>query len=238
MSSLAVAFSLSAKTIYVNGGFADYTGHDGSTPELALHTIQDGINAASSTEMDTVLVAPGVYDQGLGLTSSHWFWSSRLLVNDKSVIIRSTDGAAKTFIVGQHGTGTGGYGDDIVRCVCVLDYSLNKTVIIEGFTLQNGATRDVGDPSGQGGALLATSDGSTPAFGTVLVDCVISNCIGSQSQVSFGGTLVRCRIEKNSFMVSPNYGAFYLCRGTRFLNPASHEPSQHALRRPCWQVLP
>ena len=56
----------------------------------------------------------------------------------------------------------------------------------------------------------------------VLVDCVISNCIGSVAQIALGGTFVRCRIQDNMF-VKPSAGNTFLCRYNGIIDYAKHK---------------
>ena len=212
------------RVYYVDCKLADYTGHDGSSPEKALKTIQQGIDKIPSGGAGTVYVASGVYDEGFGRTSEHWWWASRILIRGKSVALKSLEGAEKTHIVGQWDGGGKGFGDGAARCVCVENEDAH-TVVIQGFTLRDGATRDVsGKPSSRGGALIASTDGSNTKLNTYLVDCVISNCIGSSSQLTHGGVLVRCRIENNRFVRPDNnnlnngVGQIHLFVGTRLMN--------------------
>lgn len=223
----------SAATLYVNNGLSGYDGHDGTSPALALRRIQEAIDKAA--DGDTILVAPGIYgeDQGLGRTGSaiassggHWWGSARILVANKSLHIKSTDGAAVTHIVGAFDSSSAsGLGDHAVRCIDVENSNSDKENVFEGFTLRNGATRNAtGSPSGRGGALHVSSDGNTPVSDkTFLVDCVVSNCVGAVEALALGGAFVRCRIQDNAFlasdMSSPNSASNRrLSNGTAFFN--------------------
>lgn len=212
------------RVYYVDCKLADYTGHDGSSPEKALKTIQQGINKIPDGGTGTVYVASGVYDEGFGRKSDHWWWASRILIRGKSVALKSLEGAEKTHIVGQWDGGGKGFGDGAARCVCVENGDAH-TVVIQGFTLRDGATRDVANnPSSRGGALIASINGNEAMLNTYLVDCVISNCIGSSSQLTHGGVLVRCRIENNRFVRPDNnnlnngVGQIHLFANSRLMN--------------------
>ena len=224
--ALAICGVAFAKTNYVDKSMSDYTGHDGSTPEKAYRRIQDAIKNAANG--DTILVAPGVYgdDQGLGRTgkainpdSGHWWGSARLLIAYKSLHLKSTHGAANTFIVGAHDTNTvSGLGDYAVRCICI-EADGNYTNVVEGFTLCDGATRDLDSGSGEGGALMVSTDGTSPLKNTAFfVDCVITNCIAARSAIAFGGTLMRCRVQDNAFVTSTAGNTHFLSRGTYFFS--------------------
>ena len=230
--ALLLSFGGSAATLYVDNGMLGYDGHDGTSPALALRRIQEAIDKAA--DGDTILVAPGIYgeDQGLGRTGSavaasggHWWGSARILVANKSLHIKSTDGAEVTHIVGAHdSSSTLGLGDYAVRCIDVENSNSDKENVFEGFTLRNGATRESTNPSGRGGALHVSFDGNMPVSDkTFLVDCVVSNCVGAVEALALGGTFVRCRIQDNAFlasdMSSPNSASNHrLSNGTAFFN--------------------
>ena len=63
VTAFAVAATIDAKTVYVNCKMADYTGHDGSTPEKALRTIaeatDDGGKAADGDTVEVAVVIHG-----------------------------------------------------------------------------------------------------------------------------------------------------------------------------------
>ena len=231
--ALLLPMTGSAATLYVDNGLADYAGHDGASPESAYRRIQEAIDKAS--DGDTILVAPGVYgdDQGLGRTGSaiassggHWWGSARILISNKSLLIKSTGGAAVTHIVGAHDpTSASGLGDQAVRCIDVENTNADGENVIEGFTLRDGATREIAShPSGRGGALHVSSDGNTPVKDkTFLVDCVVSNCVGAVEALALGGTFIRCRVQDNALLASdmsnPNSASNRrLSTGTAYFN--------------------
>ena len=223
----------SAKTNYVNNGMADYTGHDGSTPALAYQYLQTALSNASSG--DTIIVAPGTYgaDQGLGRKGVDKYpedgstrGSSRIYVpQDKNLHIKSSGGAAVTHIVGAHDSETtSGFGANAIRCVDVeMDSSCSKQVIFEGFTFRDGATVDAQRFAGVAGAVFSSNTLYEPrqgsfAYGTYLIDCILSNCIGAyQSQLTVGCTMIRCRIQDNSFP-KPNSGSILIDGYGRLIN--------------------
>ena len=202
-AALSATAAFDAATYYVDAVHGDDT-NDGATPERAKATIQAMYNAASADA--TIWVFPGAYsnDVGRGVDSTHWWGRSRLHLGAKSMRIVSTGGAAVTHIVGKLGP-TGGYGstgnsdyDSATRCIDV-EMDESKEIVVEGFTLRDGATLDVNaQPRGSGAAVLCWNGGDVYPKTFALVDCVISNCYGARSLVT-GGSLVRCRIENNTF---------------------------------------
>lgn len=192
-----VAFSLQAKTVYVNCNFDDYTGHDGSTPEKAVKTLMEGVNSAGGG--DTVEVAEGVYDEG-DANPSGWWGKSRVHINCKNIHLKASGRRDYTIIEGAHDPDTGGVGPKAIRCITVQDVypgdGKGSASVIEGFTLRNGATSARGDEPGWGGALLSMSFDSKAIY-PCLVDCTISNCTAYCAAVSRGGRFVRCKVYEN-----------------------------------------
>ena len=80
-------------TNYVDRTRPDDSG-DGLSWTTAKRTIQAAVSAAAVN--DTVLVAPGTYDEGMSVTPGGYL-SNRVVVT-KSIILQSRDGAAATVI--------------------------------------------------------------------------------------------------------------------------------------------
>ena len=110
---VTLAFSAMAKDVYVdddnyNDEYVDDSaayiaaGYDGTTPEKAFGTIQAAIDASTTKADDTVLVCPGTYDKGgrmFNYSSSDAGYTR--VIATKKLTIKSTEGAAKTHIVGK-----------------------------------------------------------------------------------------------------------------------------------------
>ena len=197
-----IAACASAVTNYVDCSMSDYTGHDGSSWAKAFKTIQEGVDAANAG--DTILVAPGDYDEGGKKdTLSNGGLSNRVFIAQKSITIKSTGGAAVTRIIGQRdpstlnsGTVCPGLGANAVRCICVLANNASETPVIEGFTIADGATADGGDTvKTKGGGVFTCNTSGTYMFFCDLVDCVVTNCIANNAGGVDGGRCIRCRIE-------------------------------------------
>lgn len=201
--ALSASAAFTTATYYVDA-VAGSDSNDGTAPERAMATIQAMYNSAQADS--TIIVYPGVYsnDVGRGLSSTHWWGRSRLHLGWKSMRIVSRDGADATHIVGKLGP-TGGYGladdyESAVRCIDVEMTTASGTeIVVEGFTLRDGATRDINQQCpGGGAAVLCTNGGDDFPKSFALVDCVITNCYGAHSIVC-GGSIVRCRMEGNVF---------------------------------------
>ena len=218
---LAATASVFGATNYVDCALDDYTGHDGSSWEKAFKTIQQAVDA--STAGDTVLVAPGVYDEGTKTDSKG---STNRVYLTKQLTIKGVAGAGSTHIVGRWDTRetvtTNGCGGLQIRCICVNGAGGS---VIEGFTLRDGATRLDRTSSGglnedipQLGGGLAVYSGKKDVY---LVDCVISNCTACWGGAMRGGTAVRCLITRNrAYSSNPvsRVSNLYACLVTRNLD--------------------
>lgn len=160
--------------------------------------------ACENNDTRLVLAKPGDYNEG-GKSSNDLF--SRLGLSSK-VYVRSTDGAAVTFISGESDTTSGqadayGNGPDAVRCLAVPQAAGGS---VQGFTLRNGRTSTVagGGKANRGGAICLGFASMYLGTGTgmencpTVADCVITGCDGVQGVVSYG-YLKRCRFTGNVF---------------------------------------
>lgn len=189
----ALVGALSAGSLYAGVWYVDASAAAGGTgsAEAPFKTIQTAIDAGTTVAGDTILVAPGIYAEGGTVDAGGH--TNRVYVT-KSLTIRSTGGRATrdvTEIVGRHGTATaGGLGNDAIRCVAVNA----PNVVIEGFTLRDGGTKDGGDlPSTSGGGLYFFN-----STGNYAVDCAILNCAATRGGgVRNGAGLVRCLLAGN-----------------------------------------
>ncbi len=183
-------------------------GYDGTTPEKAFGTIQAAIDASTTKSGDTILVCPGTYDKGgkmANYTSSDAGYCR--VWTTKSLTIQSTEGAAKTHIVGKKANTETGRGEGAYRCFG--QYWAKTT--LKGFTLRDGSTENGGlnndgtssvdRPKDRGGAVFtAVANNSAPTY---VVDCVISNCTGRAGTIR-NGAVIRCLVCDNE---SPNGAA-------------------------------
>ena len=204
-SVVSVVFSAmvfaTPKTIYVDKTVV--TSGDGSSWASAFKTIQEGVNAASSSEVDTVLVAPGEYGEDQGYTNvtvSAKSQNCRVWIN-KKLILKSRDGKETTHIVGRRGNGSGGNdanGSEPVMCVLLKNAdnssSANNTIgtIVEGFTIRDGemsSTLGSVGPAGVGNPFSASfSTGSSNLF--YVAYSTISNCCAQRRSAMRGGTAI------------------------------------------------
>ena len=193
-------------TYYVNGDLTDYDGHTGTTPELALKTIQEAVDKCTRTDRNyRILVAPGDYDEGGRVANGVM---TRVVVPEQRyLLIQSTEGAARTTIRGAADTTDQqrdaqdhpGLGPNAVRCVFI--GASGCAFALQGFTLADGHT-DYANPDSAtttsdlcGGFHGPKTDGARAA--SQLLDCVVTNCSGSRGGAVIYAWASRCRIVGN-----------------------------------------
>ena len=211
------AYSLvAADTWYVNDDNYGKDGLDGKSAACAYGTIQDAIDAAKSG--DTVLIAEGVYDKGLG--DDTVYGKSRVYIYGKKLYLKGVGDVEKTVIQGEPANdGVYGCGEGAVRCMLVKGATAAES-IIEGITFRNGFTATAstdGSTMGRSGGALCSA--STTYLvndnGPYLVGCTVENCNSARCGISNGGTFVRCLVRNSRF--SPGG---YFCWKSKFLNCA------------------
>lgn len=191
---------------YVDSGMQDYSQHDGTKPELAFETIQEGVDAASAG--DTILVKPGRYAKGGGDTvrsdTKASCGNSRVYVEGKpNLTIRSLGCKTNTFICGQAAATDNKLGAGAYRCVTVRN---SDGTVFEGFTLCDGSTEsDSTGVRGYAGGLFCW-DGKVKVY---LVDCDIVNCVAYQYSCSYYGSLIRCHLHNNVATRAGVYLSYY-----------------------------
>ena len=169
-------------------------------------TIQEAVDAASAG--DTIWVKPGVYDQG-GKTYGDGF-VDRVYIDKRLNIIATSADPADTVIKGAKDADhldTYGIGPKAVRCIRMKSSTDVRGTIVKGFTFADGAspstdTTDV-ETRRCGGFAGPELSG---AYDTYLVDCVITNCVGTYGGAIRYATAVRCKVTDCETLVG-NAGA-------------------------------
>jgi predicted outer membrane repeat protein len=148
----------------------------------AATNIQDAIDAAEVGAI--VLVTNGLYSSGGQAMAGDLV--NRIAIT-KAMTVVSVNGPAVTVIQGAWDAATNGAA--AVRCAW-----LTNGALLNGFTLQNGATRSSGGPELQnGGGIFGVS---TQALA---LNCFIyTNAAFSEGGGSYGAVLDRCQIMGNS----------------------------------------
>jgi hypothetical protein len=148
----------------------------------AATNIQDAINISAAG--DIVLVTNGVYDTGGKIEAGDL--TNRVAV-DKPITVISVNGYAVTVIQGAWDPATTN-GPLAVRCAWLADGAM-----LNGFTLQNGATRPfsgfVGAPAESGGGVWCTSTNG-----------IVSNCLLTNNSAVYGGGISYGTLN-NSFVI-------------------------------------
>ncbi|MEI9961679.1 MAG: PKD domain-containing protein [Limisphaerales bacterium] len=159
-----------------------------STWATAATNIQDAINIASIG--DIVLVTNGIYAVGGKVMAGNL--TNRVAL-DKAVTVMSVNGFATTVIQGAwDAISTNGLG--AVRCAYLTDGA-----ILNGFTLQNGATRSsTGFPTAP-----AESGGGVWCVST---NGIVSNCVLSNNSAIYGGGTYRGTL--NNSLVVGNWATY------------------------------
>jgi hypothetical protein len=134
-----------------------------ATWAAAATNIQDAINLAAAG--DIVLVTNGVYAKG-GLVMTGDLMN-RVALN-KPLTVTSVNGAWTTVVQGARDQGSTN-GPGAVRCA----YIANGAVL-NGFTIENGATRATGDASA-GGPLESGGGIYCPSANGIAFNCVLTN---------------------------------------------------------------
>lgn len=169
---------------------------DGMTESTAKHTIQAAVDLAMQSG-DIVTVLPGEYSEGGRELNGNGF--ARVCVTNVGIIVRAKQGNAVTRIIGRKATNplhASGMGDDAVRGVyfCL---SGDGTSRIEGFTICDGYTRYDGNGSNTQPNLGGGVSNNGNAKKVYVVDCVITNCVGTRGGGAYNITAVRTRFSAN-----------------------------------------
>ncbi len=172
----------------------------------AATSIQNAIDTATTN--DLVLVTNGTYAVGGKLTPGYTL-TNRIVI-EKSIIVRSVNGADSTFILGNGYWNGAAFtnGPGAVRCA----YLTNGAQLI-GFTLSNGYTQASGDiyfEQSCGGALLNR--------GGIVSNCVVSGNMahnyGGGVACYYGGGVYNCTIIGNSVVYNNGGGVRFYHGGT------------------------
>lgn len=170
----------------------------------AATTIQDAINI--SAPGDVVLVTNGIYASG-GMAMASGL-TNRVALN-KAITVMSANGYATTVIQGAWDPSTTN-GPGAIRCVW-----MTNGAVLNGFTLQNGATLASGDAIG-GGAWCSSSNamisdcvftnnsafsGGGIAYGTLNNSLVVGNSAHFGGG-TFSANLNNCTVENNTALSS------------------------------------
>lgn len=207
-----------AEQLYENELWCDPTANaataDG-TEDHPFRTLQAAMDHIAEQKLDYVMVRalPGDYSEGSTNCYDH---ERRLLVPAKNVVIKSTAGAAATFIRGRADPdvtadmGYEGCGPKAVGCIAF--NGVDSLRAIQGFTIADGHSQCVDYHtvlnSDQGGAVQM---GQVNQCNCQILDCVVTNC-NSVRMTMFGGFYVRCRFyDCHGYGGVSRFGYFSSC---------------------------
>ena len=148
-------------------------------PRKTLEKAMDLVNAG-----DTLWLLPGEYSEG-----SMRDGRTRIYVSKNNVKVRSTDGASKTFIVGEGGTTIASTSSKS----CAQVASGFTGVIFEGITFKDGCGQrhDIGGTiRDNGGGIGDYTEGRGNIWA---VDCIFTNCYAYMGGGMYFGNALRCR---------------------------------------------
>ena len=199
--------------------------NNGKSWETAKKTIQAAVDLCA--DGDTVIVDDGEYSDTTAwtTTNSGTTYNNPVVVKiTKRIHLVSRNGKAKTHIVGQLANTASGVANDGTahRCIYVSNVA---NVLIEGFTIRNGATA---------GALAGNNTfdsaggvcGASSSTG-YLVDCDVVNCrAGVGAALSRGIVPIRCTFVGN-YSVNAQY-VFYRTTGAYNCVIANNGPASRA----------
>ena len=150
---------------------------DGKSLDSAFKTLKAAMENQLLGEGDTVWVAPGDYAEG-EMTDNN---ALVRVVVPKGVRLVSLGNAENTAIVGSALPNEENYGigEGAVRCAV-----LKEGATLRGFTLRGGRT------AGYGGGISAATD-------SVIIGCVISNCVAVRGGGVHKGNYFNCRFSSN-----------------------------------------
>ncbi len=176
-----------ATTYYVAPTGSD--SHTGSTNSPFL-TIQKGVDQAGAG--DLVLVAPGTYASGGKQPSGSCI--SRVVI-EKNVTVRSTQGAAVTFIEGQPDSTTSVFGPNSTRCVYMTAGTLDGFTLRKGFAYATDQTVPFNPDSSKknGGGVYAPVNNRVPQVN----NCIIASCAAYRGGGAYWATLNNCTVVSN-----------------------------------------
>ena len=182
----------SAPVRYVDANTAVAEAEQDGSAERPFSTLQGAVDRLDLTDA-VIVVKPGVYDKGYGVTSfdgGALMARSRVRVPEtKSLRFVAEAGPEKTFIVGApdpDNLNGDGCGDGATMTI-----SIGNTQTFQGFTITGGYS-----PSG---VTFGSGRGSIYSYGQDLhlVDCVITNNHGRNTALGTA-RFERCRIENNT----------------------------------------
>ena len=183
------------KTLYAtftrNAVYVSPTGDNNDTGEDAEHPFATLAHAVSVMRNGMIYALPGTYDSGL-CDTEEGTTHSRIHI-PTNVYVKSTAGAASTFIVGASPSEDAATREGATRCV-----KMDSGAVLQGFSLTGGNVYVHTDDSS---SLYAQSTGGAVrgSVGSVVLDCRIYENASMRGNVSVGA-YIRCWFGTNTAM--------------------------------------
>lgn len=176
---------------------------DGKSLATAFQTLKEASENAALAAGDTIWVAPGVYSNGaVAAVQGSLTSSNRVSVSD-GVRLVALGSSTNTIIEGASSPSpiANGYGIGVgaVRCV-----KLGAGAMLRGFTLRGGRSCST-SLTAQGEVYYGS--GICAATTSVIIDCVISNCVATRGGGAYLGNYFNCRFYANRATGGTNVGA-------------------------------
>jgi len=195
-------------------GTTDYEHRDESNGHGPKQTLQ-AANDAITSEYTIVLVAPGIYNKGGAMTYSdkdHYLdgstnpYKRRLATRKNHVAFIATEGAERTFIVGERDSETeSGAGANAVGGVYMQASASSKCQYLQGFTITGCYSTEKAEAVNDSGAAFCSG-----ACRSYCLDCVISNNYANKYVVSYYGIIQRTRILENYAGQYPTRSSYFV----------------------------
>ena len=204
MAAIAAATGVFADTWWVQKeGGVDAAGR-GTAEATPFRTIQYAVDAAAAD--DTILVKPGIYDEGeqsgLSWSCASYSGNSKVRVRvTKRLNIYATGDRDETVILGRIGTlwvdparqGVPTYATNNVGCV-LINTAASGTVL-KGFTFRDGAYHQSAGSAMAAGGISCATPRSDLDF--TVIDCTFDHCYGRGAGAMHGGLAIRCTFKRN-----------------------------------------
>ena len=183
------------KTLYAtftrNAVYVSPTGDDNDTGEDAEHPFATLAHAVSAMSNGMIYALPGTYDSGLCDTEAGTT-HSRIHI-PTNVYVKSTAGAASTFIVGASPAEDAATREGATRCV-----KMDSGAVLQGFSLTGGNVY-IHDSDNSSSYPQSTGGAVRGSVGSVVLDCRIYENTSMRGNVSVGA-YVRCWFGTNTAM--------------------------------------
>ena len=191
-------------------GTADWEHRDETTVPVTgpRKTLQAMVSLYAANHGDVIHAAEGEYKSGS--YGAYRFYDSK-----GGVTLKASGARDKTFIIGQEDpTGTYGCGNNALICAYLLANSR-----LEGFTVCGGRGQ-LFDKSKYGAGVWGANNSS------LVVDCMISNCVSGRAAGVYNGTAVRCEFVGNRVSTTGTSlmsGKAYNCYFHGSLSPGKYD---------------